>query len=73
MKNIKDPCCEFLSYIASGSSLSRPCPECPVIKEIQNMIITGNKWHTSNRANTTIILDEVDYLRIPAVTSLRNL
>jgi hypothetical protein len=29
----------------------------PVLKEIRNMIITSNIWHTGNRANTTIILD----------------
>jgi hypothetical protein len=57
--NVQVTGCLFLgsSTIVLAPAKKWPCPECPVVNSIRNMVITSNRWNTNNRANTSIIID----------------
>ena len=56
-QNVQVTGCLFLgsSTLVLATAKKWPCPECPVIKTIDDMIITSNRWNTNNRANTSIV------------------
>ena len=50
--------CLFLGSSNIVLTTAKKWPKAPVSREINNMVITSNRWPTSNVANTTIVLDE---------------